>query len=107
MYILSIDPYNIPELIGSTIAVGITYFTKFFLDKFIVFQKTEKNFEKTRKQFLLYFGFAILTTLENLGIQFILGVLTPILLNFRIVIALSCGYITKYLLDRKYSFKTS
>ena len=31
----STNPYDMPELIGSIAAVGITYIIKFFLDKFI------------------------------------------------------------------------
>ena len=39
MFYCSKEPYNMPELIGSIVAVGITYILKFILDKFIVFQK--------------------------------------------------------------------
>lgn len=104
-YYLSTMPYNMPELIGSAIAVIITYLTKFLLDKFIVFQKGQTGFKQTQREFLFYFGFAILTTLENIGIQFLLGLWTPLTMNIRIVIALVCGYITKFYLDRKYCFE--
>jgi putative flippase GtrA len=103
-YYLSTTPYNMPELIGSGLAVGITYIIKFFLDKFIVFEKKSTDFKKTSREFTIYLVLAILTTLENLGIQFLLGILTPLALNIRIIIALSCGYITKFFLDRKYCF---
>jgi len=101
---LSQKPYNMPEIIGSISAVGITYIVKFFLDKFLVFRKKSMQFNQTSREFGLYFLFAIFTTLENLGIQFLLGILTPLGLNLRIFIALSCGYATKFILDKKYSF---
>jgi len=104
-YYLSTSPYNMPELIGSVIAVGITYVVKFLLDKFIVFEKKDSSLKQTTREFVIYFGFAILTTLENIGIQFLLGLWTPIPLEFRIIIALTCGYITKFYLDRKYCFE--
>jgi len=104
-FYLSTNPYNMPELIGSAIAVGITYIIKFLLDKFIVFKKKHISFEKTGKEFLCYFGFAILTTLENIGIQFILGIIFGGPMTYRIIIALICGYITKFFLDRKFCFK--
>lgn len=104
-YYLATSPYNMPELIGSVIAVGITYVIKFLLDKFIVFEKKHASMKQTGREFLIYFGFAILTTLENIGIQFLLGIWTPIPLEFRIIIALTCGYITKFYLDRKYCFE--
>ena len=102
---LSTDPYNMPELIGSAIAVVITYVIKFLLDKFIVFKKKHISFEKTSKEFLCYFGFAILTTLENIGIQFILGIIFGGPMTYRIIIALICEYVTKFFLDRKFCFK--
>ena len=104
-FYLSTDPYNMPELIGSAIAVVITYSIKFLLDKFIVFKKEHISFEKTGKEFLCYFGFALLTTLENIGIQFILGIAFGGPMTYRIIIALICGYITKFFLDRKFCFK--
>ena len=104
-FYLSKDPYNMPELIGSAIAVALTYIIKFLLDKFIVFKKEHISIEKTSKEFLCYFGFAILTTLENIGIQFILGIIFGGSMTYRIIIALICGYCTKFFLDRKYCFK--
>ncbi|MFX1570070.1 MAG: GtrA family protein [Promethearchaeota archaeon] len=97
-------PYNMPELMGSIIAVGITYIIKFFLDKFIVFKKTEKQLKQTSIEFMKYFGFAILTTIENIGIQFLLTnfLNTPLEISF--IVALSIGYLTKFFLDRKYVF---
>lgn len=103
---LSQNPYDMPEIVGSIAAVGITYLIKFFLDKFLVFRKKSLEFNQTSREFGLYFVFAIFTTLENLGIQFILGILTPLGLNLRIFIALTCGYATKFVLDKKYSFST-
>lgn len=94
-----------PELIGSIVAVGITYIIKFFLDKFIVFKKTEKELKETSIEFLKYFGFAILTTIENIGIQFLLTNFMNAPLEISFIIALSIGYFTKFFLDRKFVFK--
>ncbi|MFX0075010.1 MAG: GtrA family protein [Candidatus Hermodarchaeota archaeon] len=100
----STNPVNMPELIGSIAAVGITYIIKFFLDKYIVFKKSSLKIKETSQEFLKYFGFAILTTIENIGIQFIFTnfLFTPLEISF--VIALSIGYLTKFFLDRKYVF---
>jgi len=95
---------NMPELIGSIAAVGITYIIKFFLDKYIVFKKSNLKLKETSQEFLKYFGFAILTTIENIGIQFLLTNFfnTPLEVSF--IVALSIGYITKFFLDKKYVF---
>ncbi|MFX1477735.1 MAG: GtrA family protein [Promethearchaeota archaeon] len=100
----STTPYKMPELIGSIVAVGITYIIKFFLDKFIVFKKTEKQLKQTTIEFVKYFGFAILTTAENIGIQFLLTNFIGTRLEISFIIALSIGYLTKFFLDRKYVF---
>jgi putative flippase GtrA len=104
-FYLSTDPVDMPELIGSGIAVVITYITKFVLDKFIVFEKKSTDFKQTGNEFVKYFFFAILTTILNIGIQFILRFFTPeAWITIRIIIALTIGYIVKFLLDRKYVF---
>ena len=95
---------DMAELIGSIAAVGITYIIKFFLDKFIVFKKGGTEIKETSKEFLKYFGFAILTTIENIGIQFLLTNILKTPLEISFVIALSIGYLTKFYLDRKYVF---
>ncbi len=104
-FLLLREPINIPELIGSIIAIGITYSIKFILDKLIVFQKKHISKEETKKEFMIYLGLAIITTIENLFIQLLLGLITSLSLNLRIIIALTCGYSTKFILDRKYCFK--
>ena len=53
---------------------------------------------------LKYFGFAIITTLENIGIQFLLTNFVGTPLEISMVVALTIGYLTKFLLDRKYVF---
>ncbi|MBY9007073.1 MAG: GtrA family protein [Candidatus Lokiarchaeota archaeon] len=103
-FYISTNPYNMPELVGSIVAVGITYIIKYFLDKFIVFKKKTVELKETSIEFLKYFGFAILTTIENIGIQFILTNFFNTPLEFSLVIALTIGYITKFFLDRKYVF---
>jgi len=95
---------NMSELIGSIAAVGITYIVKFFLDKFIVFRRGGTHLKETSKEFLKYFGFAVLTTIENVGIQFLLTNLLNTPLEISFIIALSIGYLTKFYLDRKYVF---
>ena len=100
----STSPYNMPELMGSIVAVGITYIVKFFLDKYIVFEKKGGKLKDTSQEFLKYFGFAILTTIENIGIQFIMTNIFGTPLEISLIVALSIGYATKFLLDRKYVF---
>ena len=93
------------QFIGSVVAVGITYLIKFFLDKFLVFKAMSKKLKQTSKEFIKYFMFAILTTLENLGIQFILTNFFGFILEISVFIALSIGYLTKFFLDRTYVFQ--
>ena len=99
----STDPF-MPELVGSILAVGITYIIKFFLDKYLVFKKKEEELKKTTMEFLKYFGFAILTTIENIGIQFFLSNFMNTPLEISLIVALSIGYLTKFFFDRKYVF---
>ena len=101
----STTPYNMPELIGSIVAVGITYITKFVLDKFLVFKKTSIELRETSEEFLKYFIFAIFTTIINIGIQFLLTNLIGTPLEISMIVALTIGYSIKFLLDRKYVFK--
>jgi putative flippase GtrA len=100
----SVDPFDMREFGGQVLAVGITYITKFFLDKFLVFKRTEIQIKDTSLEFFKYLFFAIITTIENLGIQFILSnfLNSPLILSA--IIALSIGYTTKFFLDRKYVF---
>jgi len=100
----SISPYNMPELIGSIAAVGITYIIKFLLDKYIVFKKKGGKLKDTSEEFLKYFIFAVLTTLLNIGIQFIMTNFLGTPLEISIIVALSIGYGTKFVLDRKFVF---
>ncbi|MFX1417658.1 MAG: GtrA family protein [Promethearchaeota archaeon] len=104
VFYCSVEPFNMRELIGSIFAVGITYIIKFFLDKYIVFKKTGTGLKETSIEFFKYFGFAIITTIENIGIQFLLTnyLNTPLEISF--IIALTIGYITKFFLDRRYIF---
>lgn len=104
IFYCSTEPFNMRELIGSVFAVGITYIIKFFLDKYIVFKKTGSGLKETSIEFAKYFGFAILTTLENIGIQFLLTnyLNSPLELSF--IIALTIGYLTKFFLDKRYIF---
>jgi putative flippase GtrA len=104
MYYCSTNPYNMPELVGSIVAVGITYIVKFILDKFMVFKRTVIQLKETSEEFLKYFLFAIITTIENIGIQFLMSNFLHTPLEISMVVALSIGYITKFLLDRKYVF---
>ncbi|MHA2267825.1 MAG: GtrA family protein [Promethearchaeota archaeon] len=101
----STNPFDMPELIGSIVAVGITYIIKFFLDKYIVFKKTGTKLKETSLEFIKYFGFAILTTIENIGLQFLLTNYFKTPLEISVIIALSIGYLTKFLLDRKFVFR--
>ena len=107
IYYCSTNPYNMSELIGSILAVGITYIVKFILDKFIVFKKTILQLKETSEEFFKYLGFAIITTVENIGIQFLMTNFIRTPLEISMVVALSIGYFTKFLLDRRYVFKTT
>ena len=95
---------DMPEFIGSIAAVGITYIVKFFLDKYYVFKKSSLKAKETSQEFLKYLGFAILTTIENIGIQFLLTNFAHTPIEISVIIALSIGYLTKFFLDRKYVF---
>jgi len=105
MFYLAQTPFNMTELVGSVVAVGITYIVKFILDKFIVFQKKSTEIKQTSKEFSLYFLFAIVTTIENIGIQFLLTNFLGSPLILSVIIALTIGYITKFILDKRYVFQ--
>lgn len=100
----STNTFDIPELVGSILAVGITYIIKFFLDKYLVFKKKGEELKETSIEFMKYFGFAILTTIENIGIQFFLSNFMNAPLEISLIVALTIGYLTKFFLDRKYVF---
>lgn len=104
VFYCSTDPFNMPELIGSIVAVGITYIIKFFLDKYIVFKRTGTGSKQTSIEFTKYLGFAVLTTIENIGIQFLLSNFLNSPLEVSFIIALSIGYLTKFFLDKRYVF---
>ena len=104
VFYCSTNPFNMPELVGSIVAVGITYFIKFFLDKYLVFKRTGTGAKQTSIEFTKYLGFAILTTIENIGIQFLLTNFLNAPLEISVIIALSIGYISKFFLDRKFVF---
>ncbi len=104
LFYCSTNPYNMPELVGSIIAVGITYIIKFFLDKFIVFEKKSMEIKETSQQFIKYFLFAIVTIIENIVIQFIFSNFIGTPLEIGLIVALSIGYLTKFFLDKKYVF---
>lgn len=107
VFYCSLNPYNMPELIGSILAVGTTYIIKFLLDKFIVFKKNIVTLKETSEEFFKYFCFAIVTTIENIGIQFIMTNFIGTPLEVSMVVALSIGYFTKFLLDRNFVFNQS
>lgn len=106
IFYCSTNPFDMVELMGSIVAVGITYIIKFFLDKYIVFKTTETKLKETSIEFLKYFGFAILTTIENIGIQFLLTNYLNAPLEISFIIALSIGYLTKFFIDKKFVFIT-
>ncbi|MEJ2250646.1 MAG: GtrA family protein [Candidatus Lokiarchaeota archaeon] len=95
---------NMSQLVGSIVAVGITYLIKFCLDKFIVFQKKSLKTKQTSLEFIKYFSFAIFTTLLNVGIQFLLTNFIGTPLEINSFTALFIGYTVKFFLDRKYVF---
>ncbi|MGV9173119.1 MAG: GtrA family protein [Promethearchaeia archaeon] len=100
----AIKPYDMRELVGSIAAVAVTYIVKFTLDKFIVFEKKSIELKETSQEFFKYFGFAILTTIENIGIQFLLTNFLHTPIEVSVFVALAIGYSTKFILDRKYVF---
>jgi len=104
LFYCSTETIDMPELIGSIVAVGITYIIKFFLDKYIVFKRTGTSSKQTSIEFTKYLGFAILTTIENIGIQFLLTNLLKTPLEVSSIIALTIGYLTKFFLDKRYVF---
>ena len=103
-YYCSTEPYDMPELVGSMVAVGITYVVKFVLDKMVVFKKTSVEMKQTSQEFFKYLGFAILTTIENIGIQFLLTNFVGTPLEISMIVALTAGYATKFVFDRKFVF---
>lgn len=101
----STTPYDMTELVGSILAVGITYITKYSLDKFVVFKRKEIQLRETSIEFSKYFFLSILFTIENIGVQFLLTNFLGTPLEISMLIALLTGYIARFFVDRKYVFK--
>lgn len=101
----STTPYDMNELVGSILAVGITYITKYSLDKFVVFQRKEIQLRETSIEFSKYFILSILFTIENIGVQFLLTNFLGTPLEISMFIALLTGYMARFFVDRKYVFK--
>ena len=103
-----IQTFYCPEggrvLAGSVLGVGIAYIVKFFLDKFVVFEKNNTNLKQTSKEFVKYFLFAILTTAINIGGQFFLYWAFSIDYIVAGFFSLTIGYFVKFILDRRYVF---
>ncbi len=101
------SPYNMTELVGSILAVGITYITKYSLDKFVVFKRKEIQLKDTSIEFSKYFILSIIFTIENIGVQFLLTNFLNTPLEISMLIALLTGYIGRFFVDRKYVFKVN
>jgi putative flippase GtrA len=97
-------PFDMSNLVGQFLAVGVTVIVKFLLDKFIVF-RTIKKIKETSREFFIYTFFSILATVWNISIQFILYQIIGIPWLISAIIALSTGYLLRFFLDRKYTFK--
>ncbi len=97
-------PIRMSEFVGQVLAVGITVIIKFLLDKFFVF-KTLKKIKETSREFTIYFIFSILATLWNIGAQLVLSNIFHFYWFISAIIALTTGYILRFFLDRKYTFK--
>jgi putative flippase GtrA len=104
VFYCSTNPFDMPELIGSIVAVGITYIVKFFLDKYIVFKRSGTGSKQTSIEFTKYLGFAIITTIVNIGIQFLLTNFLHTPIEISSIIALGIGYLLKFYFDRKFVF---
>ncbi len=76
----------------------------YFLDKLIVFKSKETSLRLTTIEFLKYLVLAILTSVENVGIQFLLKNFFTFSLEVSLIVALTVGYCAKFFLDRKYVF---
>ena len=100
----STSPFDMINLVGTFLAVGVTVIVKFLLDKFIVF-RTVRLVKETSREFMIYFTFSVLATVWNISTQFILYQIIGIPWFISGIIALSTGYLLRFFLDRKYTFK--
>jgi putative flippase GtrA len=105
LFYCSTSPYNMTELMGSILAVGVTYITKYALDKFVVFKRKELQLKETSIEFSKYFVLSVLFTIENIGVQFLLTNFFGTPLEISMLIALLTGYTLRFFIDRKYVFK--
>ena len=104
IFYCSNEPFDMSNAIGQLLAVGVTVVVKFLLDKFIVF-KTVKKVKETSREFTIYVIFSILATVWNFGCQFILYQIFGVPWLISAIIALGTGYLMRFFLDRKYTFK--
>ncbi len=97
--------YALPLSVLSGTAVGFT--SKYLLDKHLVFfDKSHNRMDEIRK-IALYGGFALFTTAifwgAELGAFYLFGTVQAKFTGA--VLGLTIGYTTKYLLDRRYTFR--
>ena len=85
---------------------------KFIVDKFVVFEEkltenAKAELEKTTRQLILYFSFAIFTTMIFWGFEFSFKILLPgdwYLIGG--LIGLIIGYTVKFLVDNSFVFRS-
>lgn len=81
-------------------------FTKYFLDKTIIFNQETKNISEDGLQFMIYSILGVFTTIIFWGVEITFDYLldSPSAKYIGAVVGLSIGYILKYFLDRRYVF---
>ncbi|MFX1274644.1 MAG: GtrA family protein [Promethearchaeota archaeon] len=104
IFYCSDTPIDMSNFIGTLLALGVTVIVKFLLDKLLVF-KTMKKVKETSREFTIYLFFSILASLWNIGCQFILYQIIGIPWIISAIIGLGTGYLFRFFLDRKYTFK--
>lgn len=93
-------------LVALLAGTGIGLVVKYFLDSKWIFYQFDKNVAKNARIFVLYTSTGIVTTAIFWGTETAFWMLSASdsMRELGAIVGLSIGYVTKYLLDRRYVF---
>lgn len=103
----SVNKVTFAFLLQVLAGIAIGFFTKFVLDKFIVFESNNTNIKETAWQFFIYSSLAVITTIIFLLFEFSFKIFFHFYHSEIVggLIGLVIGYTVKFFLDKKFVFK--
>ncbi len=100
--------FSINILVSIIVATGLGLIVKYYLDKKFIFIYEPTDLKDDSKKFFLYTVMGIATTVIFLSFEYSFEYIfnTETMRYIGATIGLTIGYIVKYLLDKKFVFKT-